>query len=99
MKLETKIKGLIAKIQYADNTADKQHYLQKLNECKRDLIDLLCYNNDYFYCYYSQDHDKEYGYRKECYIKSFNQRYKIKRIYTALDNNFNTQIINIDFDI
>lgn len=99
MKLENKINKYINLIKNTENTIDKQYYLKKLNECKKDVIDLLCYNNDFLFCYYSQGYDEENGFKKYNYIKHFLNTYSIKNIYCKLDNNFCTQIANIDFDI
>ena len=99
MKLENKIKRYIKGINESTNTIDKQNYLQKLNECKKEVIDLICYNNDVLYCLYSANFDKENGWKKQSYVNYFIKKYSIKNIYTTIDKNCNTCINNIDFNI
>lgn len=99
MKLENKIKKYIKLISETTNTVDKQHYTKKLNECKKELIDLLCYNDHFMYCLYSANHDTENGWKKQIYVNYFIKTYNIKNIYTTIDINANTCINNIDFNI
>lgn len=99
MKLENKIKKYAKLISEATDTVNKQHYIKKLNECKKEVIDLLCYNNDFLYCLYSANYDTENGWKKQNYVDYFIKKYNIKNIYTIIDKNSNTCIKNIDFNI
>lgn len=100
MTLDKKIKKYIKLLQNATNTVDKQAYLQKLNECKKNLIDILCEHNDFFTIYYNTDFNKKIGnIDTQEFIRNYFETYSIKKIYCGLDDNFCTQIINIDFNI
>lgn len=99
MKVENKIKKYIKLINNTTDTVNKQHYLKKLNECKKEIIDLLCYNNDFLYCLYSANYDNKNGWKKQNYVNYFINKYNIKNIYTTIDINANTCIKNIDFNI
>lgn len=98
MKLENKIKKYINLIQSTNNVVNKQLYLHELNECKKQVIEIICEDKDFFKFYYNPYHQdyKQFAYD---YIKAFFNLYSIKNIYCGLDKNFCTQIINIDFDI
>ena len=98
MKLETKIKKYIKLIKETENTVNKQYYLQKLNECKHEVIERICKNDDFFNLYYNPS-AKIYGIYAQDYIQAFFSLYSIKNIVCKLDKNINTQIVNIDFDI
>lgn len=100
MRLDKKIKKYIELLQNTTNTVDKQAYLRKLNECKKDLMDILCEHNDFFKIYYNDDTTKTIGnLDTQEFIKNYFETYSIKKIYCGLDKNFCTQITNIDFDI
>lgn len=100
MTLDKKIKKYIKLLQNATNTVDKQAYLQKLNECKNQLIDILCEHNDFFGIYYNNDTTKTIGnLDTQEFVRNFFETYSIKNIYCSLDKNFCTKIINIDFNI
>lgn len=98
MKLETKIKKYIKLIKETENTVDKQYYLQKLNECKNEVIERICKNDDFFNLYYNPS-AKIYGIYAQDYIQAFFSLYSIKDIACKLDKNINTQITSIEFDI
>ena len=98
MKLETKIKKYIKLIKETENTVDKQYYLQKLNECKNEVIERICKYDDFFNLYYNPS-TKIYGIYAQDYIQALFSLYSIKNIVCKLDKNINTQIANIEFDI
>lgn len=97
MKLENKIKKYIKLNKEATNTVDKSWYLHKLNEYKKEVIDIICRNDDFLTLYYNPSL-KIYGIYAQDYIQAFFKLYSIKNIICKLDENMNTQIINIDFD-
>lgn len=98
MKLENKIKKYIECIKNSDNAIDKQSYLQKLNECKKEIINILCEDNDFLKTY-STPIERSFGILNQDYIDSFYKLYSIKYIYCKLDKNLNTQILDIDFNM
>lgn len=99
MKTENKIKRYVEKIKNCNNIVDRAWYLKKLSECKKEIINILSYNNDFIECYYGKNIDKVNGWKMENYCKYFLNKYQIKKLYINIDNNFNTIIHNIDFDI
>lgn len=103
MKLENKIKKYIKLAKIAKNTnniVNLSWYNSKLNECKKEIIEILCQHNDFFTIYYNDDMTKTIGnLNTQEFIKNYFETYSIKKIYCGLDKNFGTQITNIDFDI
>ena len=98
MKLENKIKKYIKLNREATNTVDKSWYLHKLNEYKKEVIDIICQNDELFNLYYNPDKEI-YGIHAQDYIQAFYNLYSIKNIVCKLDKNMNTQIVNIEFDL
>lgn len=97
MKLENKIKRYIKGVRESENIVDRGYYLTKLNECKKEVINLIC-TNDFLYCLYGANYNKEHGFKMQAYVDYFLKTYNIKAIYTTIEGH-NTRIHNIDFNI
>lgn len=90
MKLENKINKYIKEARQSTNYVDLQHFLKKLNECKKKLLKELNQNAFIF-----ENISQNYNYLE--YIKN---KYTINKLYLDFDmDNKKITFHNLDFKI